>query len=611
MELTVDQMLQQGLAAHKAGNSQEAERLYRAILQVHPKHPDANHNLGLIAVSIGQSGVALPLFKRAIGVNPNIEQFWLSYIEALISERQFEKAKRALKKGKKKGVAKEKLKVLEQGLVSVKAGNIPIQVPPRARLDSLLEHYQNGRYGDAEKLALSLTKQFPKHQFSWKMLGALLGQRGMNAEALNANQKAVQIEPLDAEAHNNLGAALKNMGRLEEAEVCSRQAIALDTDFAEAHINLGITLQAMGRLEDAEVSYKQAIGLKSVNPEAHNNLGITLQELGRLEEAEASCKQAIAMKPNYAEAHNNLGNVLRELGRLEDSKACLMQAIRLKSDFVEAHTNLGNALRELGRLEEAEESYRRAITLKFDYALSHFNLGKALYIKGCKELASESIEKAIDIDPKPKEFRILSFVTKSRKSREESEFTVSDRSDIAVLKGLSSNPLVLNRVVEAELIANLYEMSSIELFKTKDARFGRGTCSPDFNLFEDDRPIIKALAKSLTKTMMDAVKSEILIDDSFFNILSAGGGTTPHAHLNSLDKEKGLNLHKQKYSLVYYLSVGDQNCSDPGILKLYDPVEEILPREGMIVIIPAHRMHSAVYSGETDRVMIGVNFYSL
>ena len=66
MELTVDQILQQGVAAHNAGDLQEAERLYRAILQVQPKHPDANHNLGLIAVSMNQPGVALPLFKRVL-----------------------------------------------------------------------------------------------------------------------------------------------------------------------------------------------------------------------------------------------------------------------------------------------------------------------------------------------------------------------------------------------------------------------------------------------------------------------------------------------------------------------------------------------------------------
>ena len=38
MELTVDQALQQGVAAHKEGKLEEAERLYRAILQSQPLH---------------------------------------------------------------------------------------------------------------------------------------------------------------------------------------------------------------------------------------------------------------------------------------------------------------------------------------------------------------------------------------------------------------------------------------------------------------------------------------------------------------------------------------------------------------------------------------------
>ena len=107
------------------------------------------------------------------------------------------------------------------------------------------------------------------------------------------------------------------------------------------------------------------------------------------------------------------------------------------------------------------------------------------------------------------------------------------------------------------------------------------------------------------------IRPETQFCDSFFNILRAGGGTTPHSHLTALDKDIALGLGKQKYSLVYYLSVGDQNCSEPGTLKLYHPSEDILPSEGMVVIIPAGRMHSAVYGGKTDRVMIGVNFYSL
>jgi len=119
------------------------------------------------------------------------------------------------------------------------------------------------------------------------------------------------------------------------------------------------------------------------------------------------------------------------------------------------------------------------------------------------------------------------------------------------------------------------------------------------------------VAQDLTKIMMQAVKSAIYIDDSFYNILGPRSGTTPHRHINSLDNVKGLNLDKTKYSLTYYLSEGDQNCSEPGILKLYDPGEDILPHKGMITIIPATRRHSSIYAGEKDRIMVGVNFYSL
>jgi len=366
-----------------------------------------------------------------------------------------------------------------------------------------------------------------------------------------------------------------------------------------------------GRLSDAE---KLALSMTQKFPEHQFSwkvLGAVFKQKGMKAEALDAGKKAVSLAPKDSEAHNNLGITLKELGRLEEAQASYRQAIALKSDYADAHNNLGSTLKELGRLEEAEASYRQAIALKSDYAEAHCNLGIILYSNGDIDSALESMEKASSIDPKSKRTRLLLSVLKSRKSRQKSEVSVDNISNLRGVMGLTSNPLILNRVVEAELISTLYEMNSRELDKTRsdDARYGNGRCSPDFSMFEDDRVIIKTVAEDLMSIMMEAVKSEIHIVDSFFNILGAGGGTTPHTHLDSLDKE--LSLGNQKYSLVYYLSEGDQNCSEPGILKLYDPSEDILPSEGMIAIIPASRKHSAVYGGRKDRVMIGVNFYSL
>ena len=96
MGLTIEQALQQGVAAHNAGNLQEAEPAYKAILQSQPKHPEANHNLGLIAISMNQVEAALPLFKTALNVNPNIEQFWISYIDTLVIAKSVKEAKQAI-----------------------------------------------------------------------------------------------------------------------------------------------------------------------------------------------------------------------------------------------------------------------------------------------------------------------------------------------------------------------------------------------------------------------------------------------------------------------------------------------------------------------------------
>jgi hypothetical protein len=85
-------------------------------LQSKPLHPDANHNLGVVAVSVNKADLALPLFKAALEANPKVEQFWLSYINALIKEKQFDNAKQVLEQGKNQGVVGEKVDALEEHL---------------------------------------------------------------------------------------------------------------------------------------------------------------------------------------------------------------------------------------------------------------------------------------------------------------------------------------------------------------------------------------------------------------------------------------------------------------------------------------------------------------
>ena len=125
MELTIEQALQRAVEAHKAGKLQDAEALYRAILQTQPKHPDANHNLGVMAVFLNKTEASLPLFKIALEANPNQGQFWLSYVDALIKEKQFDNARNVLVQGRELGLAGGEVDALETQLKTMAVAERP------------------------------------------------------------------------------------------------------------------------------------------------------------------------------------------------------------------------------------------------------------------------------------------------------------------------------------------------------------------------------------------------------------------------------------------------------------------------------------------------------
>ena len=78
MKITLKDALIKGIKAHRAGNLQEADQFYTVVLDAQPNHPDANHNLGVLAVSLNKVEEALSYFRRAIDSNSDIEHLYNS-----------------------------------------------------------------------------------------------------------------------------------------------------------------------------------------------------------------------------------------------------------------------------------------------------------------------------------------------------------------------------------------------------------------------------------------------------------------------------------------------------------------------------------------------------
>ena len=405
MKLSIEKALQHGIAAHREGRLEEAEQLYNAILMESPNHPDANHNLGVLKSTVGDRSTALPLFQAALSANPQVMQFWWSYLEALISETQFEQAKKLLEEAEEAGLPEDKLLTFREKIPAVPAPlakntvrgpslsktrldarnkkknrktQTSLTQPSQAQIKTLIAHYQADQLAEGRQLADALTKSFPRHPLAFKLLGAILKRMGKLSESLGPTLRCTELTPEDHTAHNNLGVIQKELGEFENAEASFRRALFIQPKLAETHNNLGNLYRELGRLNESEESYRQALLLNPDYAKAHNNLGLTLQDLGELDSAEASFRLAIGRNSEYAEAYNNLGITLHKMKRFEAAKASFEKALSINNEYGLAKNNLGTLLSEQGLFEEAFELFREAATANEPSSLAYSNLAQVL-----------------------------------------------------------------------------------------------------------------------------------------------------------------------------------------------------------------------------------------
>ncbi len=108
----IEQALQEAVTQHQAGHLQKAEELYRAILKIKPNYPEANHNMGVLAVQRKQPAAGLSYFIAALKSDPSCKQYWLSYIDALFQADQLEEARQILAYAKQQGLEGDDVEVL-------------------------------------------------------------------------------------------------------------------------------------------------------------------------------------------------------------------------------------------------------------------------------------------------------------------------------------------------------------------------------------------------------------------------------------------------------------------------------------------------------------------
>jgi tetratricopeptide (TPR) repeat protein len=296
-----------------------------------------------------------------------------------------------------------------------------------------LQHFQSGRFGEAETACRELVESAPANAQALHLLGVLAHQAGRADDAVELIRRAVAIDSANPEFHYNLGVPLQTSGRLDEAIASYRHVLRWQPNRAEAHNNLGHALLQQNRVADALACFTDALRLRPEYAEAMHNRGEAVRRHGRPADAIADLNEAVRLRPNFAEAyitlgrayadlgqadaaqssyqktldlepqradaHNNLGLLFLQQGRLDAAKQCFEQALRHHAKDADAENNLGVVLREKQRLDEAAACFHRALTLTPTHAGAHNNLGRVCEDRGYLEEAAARYRLALCYQP--------------------------------------------------------------------------------------------------------------------------------------------------------------------------------------------------------------------
>ena len=255
--LSLHQLAGDSLSLHQlartyltAGNSPEAEKVYKKLLEMNPNDVAALAGLGALAGSSGRYGLAVQYLEKACALDSRNVVYLHNFGESL---RQLGKMQQAEAVLRKVLVTDPKFAPAYQGLMAI-----------------FYTAYAQALSRKESSLAARLANEYTAVSIS---LGNIHLDSGLVQKAIEIYRQVLSLQPDNVTALSNLGNALRTVGQISEAEVVCRKALSIDKEFAIAWNNLGIVLNEQGRFDESLDCYKRALAIQPDFPEVVHNCG--------------------------------------------------------------------------------------------------------------------------------------------------------------------------------------------------------------------------------------------------------------------------------------------------------------------------------------------------
>jgi predicted TPR repeat methyltransferase len=214
-ELTLEEAVSVAILLQKNEQLDQAQELYRRVLETAPDHPRALHYAGVLAHQQGRNNEALALIKRSLALAPD-QADWFSNL----------------------------------GIVFQSDDRLPLAI-------------------DAYRQAIALD---PSHANAHNNLGVLLRATGQPVEAEAAYREAIRLNPEHIDAYTNLGILLNGLKRTEEAAACYCKVITLRPKHREARKLLALAHCTLGEIAEAVKIFEEWLAEEPGDPVARHML---------------------------------------------------------------------------------------------------------------------------------------------------------------------------------------------------------------------------------------------------------------------------------------------------------------------------------------------------
>jgi len=331
---------EKALALEKQGKNAEAEAAWRVVLKAHLSSPEPYAHLGLLEARQEHFKEAIPLYRKALAIGPDVPGLRLNLGLALFKE------------GDLKGAIQE-----FDPLLKSRPGNqqlttlIGLAHYGLAEYTNAIPYLREAAAQDAQNLPLRLALA---HSCLWTK---------QNQCVLDVYREILALDPDSAEADMVAGEALDNMKDNEGSTKMFRAAVKANPKEPNAHFGLGYLLWTQKQYKEAASEFQVELANDPDRIQARLYLADTDIQLNQIGDAGPLLEKVVKLDPSLGLGHLDLGIVYTEAGRNEDALRELTLAEKLTPEDVDVHWRLGRLYRTLGKKDEAKAEFDKASTL--------------------------------------------------------------------------------------------------------------------------------------------------------------------------------------------------------------------------------------------------------